>query len=520
MDNKQIYNPRYNAGVEILQNLRSNRLRRLAASYAPVYEGVVQPIEEEYVAMPTQYDEDGDVITEPGRGGFLQSAGEFLFGDYHHASERFAEASLIDSWRLFHEKRLQAETTNKLNQVAEAESKLQEIQDAENYANLIDQYNALKQESLQAIRDKDEVKLEKINQTLQQYIDKISQFKAKTMVTGKASNINIDLFFDPNKDEKVPAPIQYKIRNAILSENLTWDKREPVGIPAFVSWAQNILESGQMALDKLFYPDTRGKNNYTKKAIKQSLPEDRWTDYLFEGYDENNGPSTAVLRNKIQPHKDYWERELESRKIDAIESSIKYKNGNWLFDPQKINPKFRYYSEHNDSGLLGGILPDQILYSFSELGSSWSDWENMALMTMSDVAAGYGAKALTSFAVKRNPYINALITLSEYNKLKTAGKLKEASQLGRSVAGAEAIIKSVEAINPTAKLAATGSSMYFINRMREHETNSEIIDAWSNRVLQNAIDKQSNLSEVMLQRIIYQLGTVCSRMRKTKLVLG
>jgi hypothetical protein len=79
---------------------------------------------------------------------------------------------------------------------------------------------------------------------------------------------------------------------------------------------------------------------------------------LFEGYDEKDGPNTTDLRNKIQPHKAYWERELESRKIDAIKSSIQYKNGNWLFDPQKINPKFREYSEHNDAGLIGGLLPD------------------------------------------------------------------------------------------------------------------------------------------------------------------
>jgi hypothetical protein len=70
-----------------------------------VYEGVISPIEYEQSDHAVQYDSSGDVIPEE-KGGILSGIGEFLFGDYHHASERFAEASLADSWRLFHEKRL------------------------------------------------------------------------------------------------------------------------------------------------------------------------------------------------------------------------------------------------------------------------------------------------------------------------------------------------------------------------------------------------------------------------------
>jgi hypothetical protein len=46
---------------------------------------------------------------------------------------------------LFHEKRLQAETTNKLNLVSEAESKLSELKRAEDYADSVDKYNNLLQ---------------------------------------------------------------------------------------------------------------------------------------------------------------------------------------------------------------------------------------------------------------------------------------------------------------------------------------------------------------------------------------
>lgn len=495
--NKQIYNPRYQAGAEIMQNLRSNRLRRSYASYAPVYEGTVTPIEDDRMVNPISYDEDGDVVA-PSDGGFFQSVGEFLFGDYHNAAERFSEASIADSWRLFHEKRLQAETTNKLNQVSEAENKLKELRDAEDYADLIDTYTSLREQYITAAKTGDAELINEAKQKLEECIKSVVDFQTNIKFNGKNSDINIDLFFNPNKGDNLPTPIKNNIRGDILKQNITWDKRES-GVPAILSWVQNLFESGAMAIDKALYPD-KSKGNFTKKAIKQSLSSDRWTDYLFEGYDGENGPSTAELRNKIQPHKDYWERELEKRKISAIQSSIQYKNGNWLFDPQKINPKFRYYSEHNDSGMFGGLLPDQILYSFSELGSSWSDWENMALMTMSDVAAGYGAQVLSNIALKRNPYINAVVTIDTYRKLRAAGRMDEARKLATAAERAEKTIKgtanAVSAINTIGKGTSALASTYFINRMRQHETNSEIMDAWSNRVIENSISNNADMRKV------------------------
>jgi hypothetical protein len=121
---------------------------------------------------------------------------------------------------------------------------------------------------------------------------------------------------------------------------------------------------------------------------------------------------------------------------------------------------------------------------------------------MSDVATGYGAKVLSNFAVKRNPYINALIYLDEYSRLKTAGKLAEASKLEKAAMSAknilsQAAVSGVNSINPIGKGSAMLASTYFINRMRQHETNSEVIDAWSNRVLQNAMSNNADMSKVL-----------------------
>lgn len=116
--------------------------------------------------------------------------------------------------------------------------------------------------------------------------------------------------------------------------------------------------SGVNAIDKVLYPNA-SDGNYTRRAIKQSLPDERWTDALFINHDSGNpSESTLQLRNKLQPLKEHWQKELDERVTSAKESANKYKNGTWYFDPQKINPKFRKFSENNDSGILGGFLPD------------------------------------------------------------------------------------------------------------------------------------------------------------------
>jgi hypothetical protein len=152
---------------------------------------------------------------------------------------------------------------------------------------------------------------------------------------------------------------------------------------------------------------------------------------MFKDYDKDNlngnGGNTGELRNKIKGMRNYWQREFNERSQAEKETANKYKNGAWYFDPQKINPKFRYYSENNDAGILGGLLPDQLLYSLAETGSSYSDFVNMGAMMVSDAAAGYLANKLATYAIKRSPYVVALQTVNDYRKLVATGKAEEAA---------------------------------------------------------------------------------------------
>jgi len=147
------------------------------------------------------------------------------------------------------------------------------------------------------------------------------------------------------------------------------------------------------------------------------------------------------------------------------------------------------------------LLPDQLLYSIAETGSSYSDFVNMGAMMTSDAAAGLLARRLATFAIKRNPYVNAVATINDLRKLNAAGKIEEAAKLAKAAERAQKIISSTNNAIATTdlglKLGTTASNMFFINRMREHETNSEVIDAWSSRVLTKSMQGGADMPKVL-----------------------
>lgn len=508
-------NPKYQQGDSIRQNLRRENLRRsygMNTIYSQTMPGATNDIYSPTNAGIADYefypsvDNEGQIVTETkfDSPSILSPALHALFGDYENAANRWREASVADSWRLFQEKRLQAETTNRLNKVAEAKQKLDDIGSIEEYIALIDRKNEAQEQLQSAINSGATDVANSLSDEISQIDKKINDFQQKIKTSLKRDDTFVDLFFDPNR------ATAKEYAHAFL-ENFGWDKNIKTGddiisaplsgIEKAVSMGVNILTSVGQGIDKAIsltgLIDSDGR--YTKRAIKQSLPTDRWTDALFIDHSSEGG--TDVLKNKIQPIKKEWGEILESRIADAKESANKYKNGTWYFDPQKINPKFRYYSENNDSGILGGFLPDQIMYSFSEMGSSYSDWMNMAAMIVTDAATEYGVRKLATFAIKRNPYVTALQILQDANGLKVAGRMDEAAKMAKKVQEASRYISKINAAVGGATHVAFGAqqaaNMYFINRMREHETNSGVIDAWSNRVLQNSMSRGADLNKVL-----------------------
>lgn len=518
-------NPKYEQGDSIRQNLRRENLRRsygLSTSYAEAIPNASQNVyRQSDTGISNEFyptvGEDGRIINENESYGESIFSGplHFLFGNYENAGERWDAASLQDSYRLWQEKRLQAEMTNRLNQVNEAKDNLNVLDEAENYAQMLDNRSAFLEQYRLALGSGDTERAMKMKDAYIQNEKNIIDFQNKIKTSGKKNDTNAQLFFDTDS-AKSKEYFNAFAENFGPDPNIQGAWYNPMtGLEEFTSTVGNIAASTQQGIDKLLhirYSKDKGlyntaDGNYMRRAIRQSLENDHWTDPMFKDYDRDNlngnGGNTEELRSKVKSMRDYWTREYNERVQAEKETANKYKNGAWYFDPQKINPKFRYYSENNDAGILGGLLPDQLLYSIAETGSSYSDFVNMGAMMASDAAAGLLANRLATYAVKRSPYVAALQVVNDYRKLQAAGKAEEAARFAKiaNVAQKERFIentaKGVNLIDTALKLGTTASNMFFINRMREHETNSEVIDAWSSRVLTNAMQRNADIPKVL-----------------------
>lgn len=523
---QQIYNSRYGEGAAILDSLRSNVVKHSEVLSAPYRQGIVDAQDDDYnefgVVHPEwtspELDTDFNIVQtgsdESWLGEGLSSVGHFLFGDYDNFGNRWKEASVADAWRLFQEKRLQAELGNKQTQLADVEQSIADLDEAERYASLLDSLSSLKKQLDEASASGDPKTIQETFAAYQDTANELASLQEKIKTEGKSRDVFVNLFYDPNKagiKENIAALGANTARKDVMDSEW-YDALNPLKyvdiaantVTGLVRGAADVLDNVGYTIKNAFQtgdftkPNLDTTGNFTRRGIKNSMSYDRWTDALFEDY---NGKQ-QTLRDKIQQARGYYDRLLAEKSQAVQEVADKYKNGAWYFDPQKINPKFRELSEHNDSGLLGGILdPTQWAYDFSEMGSSYSDFINMGGMMALDAALNFGMKGVGKLAMKTTPWTNAAATIAEYTKLVQAGETVAAGRMANKVKEAAATIQkirnNVNLANTAVGAANVGTDLYFTNRMREHETNAELMDAWTSRVLQNSMDRNADMQKVI-----------------------
>ena len=83
------------------------------------------------------------------------------------------------------------------------------------------------------------------------------------------------------------------------------------------------------------------------------------------------------LQSALDIQKSQIERKLNEHISQEQHTRDLYLNGNWAFDPKKVDPVFRKKVENDDSSLLLRFAPWHILYSVPGLASSYSDIEDL-----------------------------------------------------------------------------------------------------------------------------------------------
>ena len=465
-----IYNPRYGQGAMMLDALRSSALKSKEIISAPYQQGLVGAVDDDYNefstlhpqwALPSTDDEGSIKIPENQEdrswlGNAFSNVSDLLFGDGSF-SERLKYASPADAWRMFHEKRLQADLSSAQTKLEDTTNLLRDLDDAEDYVNTIKQYKELENRYNQELRlGTPQEDLIPLLQKMSDLKYKMDDFIQKVKTDGKKSEVLLDMFYDTDKlwDSK-KAMLGAIRQNMWVDPNIEGSWYNPLtGLNEFASLVGNVLQSGANAVGKLLPSDIEKSGSFTRRAIAQSLPDDDSFDELINNYYQN----PYALKTKIDGFREYYGRLQKEREARVKDVARQYKEGNWLFDPNKVSPEYRKLQEENGkSGLIGMFIdPTRWAYSFPEMGTSYSDYKSFIGLMATDQAAKWIGKGLVKAGIGNNPYVKFALGLGTV-----------ASQIGWTAA------------------------------MRDHETSSEAMDGQSQRVLTNSMQRNADMNKAL-----------------------
>lgn len=327
---------------------------------------------------------------------------------------------------------------------------LKDVDAAQKYTDLVYQYKWALDDYH---KTKSEEDLEKVK-TLQKQLD---DFENVVKRSSKSSDALLDLFVDDKKEHKLQDDVTMHL-NSIFSEKAT--KKDASQTSQILEMFPAALKEVQLSIESVL--DGFNSKERIKQAIRNTPDEQsNISDKYFKSYKDVNPKDLEIyadsIRAAINEKKDYLNRYARMRQSDIADNISTAKNGNWLFDPKKIDPNFKKKYEDQNAGIFERIFNPKIwAYNVVNLGSSYSMFEQMA----------------AQFAYQ--------------------GAAKAASQMIAYAAGGE--------LGTGAKIAIGAANavggIFLANKMRTGETESEVLDAYSNRLLQYAYKNKSNLSNL------------------------
>lgn len=495
------YNQAYSRGAQIAQDLQRSIAQRSADYAAPYVEGSMGAYTDvsdfNNMTFPaySTLDKQGKAVigTESDNDGSL---GDFLLGDswdLDKMKERWDKFSFKDMYRLTFEKGYGAYADSKEKELDDITFQQSSLKIAQDYNNLlkqreglINQYKAFKshgyasKEQTRQLQDA----IIKVDDQVRKYQDFFKQHKN--------DDVFLDLFYDTNKAGIKDYLASLKDNTIVTHQQFNTD-----GILGTINNAlkytagtlseglENIVLTTQNAIGKVLPESIGGDKDGTfiKRAIKNGISN---YDNLFEGYSTKNG--SQLLQTKIDALKVDLDREQNKREISLRSAINQYKNGNWLFDPKKINPEFRDLQNQNRGGLIGSIIdPTQWGYSVPEIGTSYSDAASFAGMIATNAGGALATKAAVKFLTRKIPGLGAVLTAEDmakaFNSAENAGQIANA-------------LSRVETAQKVIGGTTAAAGMYWTKQMRQSETNGEAINALAQRVLDTSYKTNVDFNKV------------------------
>lgn len=384
---------------------------------------------------------------------------------------RNEHSSLTDAWRMTFEKGYQSRYLAKANELQEINDSLDDVQEAQNYKNKLEELYDLEAEMYRAINSgADERTVFSFQTRLNQGYKELDDLEKNIKDRWKKSDVFLDLFTntaaydDPRyTDNLTRAAVDLynfgPTGNANYNGNVINDIFQGTKrlFDTFGNMAGGVVSAFRGTGEQLVGSD---KHSYLKRALKNSPDDTQTFDHLFNSYKQHTGETKnhiRLLQSKVDKLREGLERDKAAKEADLKSTLDTYKNGNWLFDPKKIDPVYRKMQEQDDRGILKTIVdPSQWLYAIPEIGSSFSDFVDFTGLLMLNGGAELAASRLATTAVMRNPFAKLAY-----------------------------------------ETAVVGGGLYFSNEMRRMETNAEATDAYSNRIINEAEKRGIDLNEIL-----------------------
>lgn len=495
------YNQAHSRGAQIAQDLQRSVAQRSADYAAPYVEGSMGAYTDvsdfNNMTFPayTTIDKQGKAVvdTEESNSGSL---GDFLLGDswdLNKMKERWDKFSFKDMYRITLEKLYGASVDSKEKQLDDVTFQQGSLKIAQDYNNLlkyredlINQYKAFKSHGYASKEQTRQLQnsIIKVDDQVKKYQDFFKQHKN--------DDVFLDLFYDTNKagasdylaalkDNTLVTHQQFNT-NGILG---TINNALKYTAGTLSEGLENIALTTWNAIGKVLPQAIGGDKNGTfiKRAIKSGTSN---YDNLFEGYSTKDG--SKLLQTKINALKTDLDREQSKREISLKSAINSYKNGNWLFDPKKINPEFRDLQNKNRGGLIGSIIdPTQWGYLVPEIGTSFSDAKSFAEMIATNAGGALATKAAVKFLTRKIPGLAAVLTAEDMAKaFNSAENVEQVANVLSRVKTAKKLIGGSTAI----------AGIYWAKQMRQFETNGEAINALAQRVLDRSYKADVDFNKV------------------------
>ena len=476
--NVQNLNPIKKRGAErigrLLQNQTTNRDRMYDAQYNVTNGNVdYKPVDITTTSTPKQY----SYTEQPQSEGILSSIGHFVSDLVPDSTkERIKYGSIKDAVRLLSQEFFNFRTQSKQKDILDDNIRLEDVklqkqyidqlQKVQYYQKLQDQFPFLsfttKIQLDDAIKQLDNIEsaIKERWHNSDDIIDNFTNFGAKQdniLKEIEVSNLN-------NINKEVTDYLKYdneksEFRNYVEG-SVDQLKRAAYNV---MSYVPNVISNG--------IDDILGNNGSIKFGIKNHSANSEYSqlyDKYFKSWrsQSNLNDYANQLQSKVSAQEQQIRRKLNEDKSTERSYRNTYQNGNWLFDPKKVNPTFRKMVKENNDGLLESMLPSHWIYNVPQMASSFSDIEDFVAQLANQTVGGSIGLAL-SFAIG-------------------SGKFK----------GAEGILK---ALQTGSKYATAASGLYIANKLRENESGLEVVNAYSSRVLNDAIDSNVDLNKVLTE---------------------